>query len=422
MAFDHYHQAGGSDPKAMVGLAIARFETGDMRGAAQSAREATRLVPDAAEAYYYLSLALEHTPGGSAEAVRALVAAHQLEPTAFPFPIELGVGLVRQIEGRFLTVFFPEVDREVVLSATGAGLTRLMLPQGSRARLLSEEEDVVIAEARGHSYLLADGREVPDADLWPLGRADTPLERLATLELDSVDAFRNRLQGLELMELREAGGLGSFLGGRVQLFPHQLHAAMRAVDADPVRWLLADEVGLGKTVEACLILSALVRTGRAERALVIAPSTLAIQWLGELYRKFHQIFVLLDNERIESVELDYGEGVNPFEVHPLAVIPLELLASDARLLRQAEEAGLELVVLDEAHRLVGEEVTRTLGPLVRGCAPRPAADRDPAAIRSPRLLLAALAAAPGRLRELRGLRCGRGIGGCDAALHHRGAP
>jgi len=47
--------------------------------------------------------------------------------------------------------------------------------------------------------------------------------------------------------------------------------------------------------------------------------------------------VLLDNERIESVEVDYGEGVNPFDVHPLAVIPLELLASDARLLRQAEE-------------------------------------------------------------------------------------
>jgi ATP-dependent helicase HepA len=283
-----------------------------------------------------------------------------------PFNPELGVGLVRAVEGRFLTVFFPDVDREVVLSATGAGLNRLMLPPGSRARLLTKEEDVVIAEPRGHNYLLEDGREVADADLWPLGRSDTPLERLATLELDTLDAFRNRLQGLELMELREAGGLGSFLGGRVQLFPHQLHAAMRAVEADPVRWLLADEVGLGKTVEACLILSALVRTGRAERALVIAPSTLTIQWLGELYRKFHQVFVLLDNERIESVESDYGEGVNPFEVHPLAVIPLELLASDARLLRQAEEAGLELVVLDEAHRLVSEDVTHALGPLVRG--------------------------------------------------------
>ena len=110
------------------------------------------------------------------------------------------------------------------------------------------------------------------------------------------------------------------------------------MQADPVRWLLADEVGLGKTVEACLILSALLRTGRAERALVVAPSTLAVQWLGELYRKFHQVFVLLDHARLDSVETDFGKGVNPFDVHPFAVLPLELAASDQRLLRFAAEA------------------------------------------------------------------------------------
>ena len=65
--------------------------------------------------------------------------------------------------------------------------------------------------------------------------------------------------------MREAEGLGSFLGGRIRLFPHQLHVAERATRADPVRWLLADEVGLGKTVEACLILNHLVRT-RPRRA------------------------------------------------------------------------------------------------------------------------------------------------------------
>ena len=64
-----------------------------------------------------------------------------------------------------------------------------------------------------------------------------------------------------------------------------------------MRWLLADEVGLGKTVEACLVLARLLRTGRAERALVVAPSTLTVQWLCELWRKFHQVFVLLDAAR-----------------------------------------------------------------------------------------------------------------------------
>ena len=63
---------------------------------------------------------------------------------------------------------------------------------------------------------------------------------------------------LHLLTLREADGLGTFLGGRVRLFPHQLHVAERATASDPVRWLLADEVGLGKTIEAALILNRLV--------------------------------------------------------------------------------------------------------------------------------------------------------------------
>ena len=123
----------------------------------------------------------------------------------------------------------------------------------------------------------------------------------------------NRIEGLQPdAPLREAGGLGSFLGGRIDLFPHQLYAAEQAVARDPVRWLFADEVGPrqdGRGVPRAV--RAHSHWSFAERALVIAPSTLAVQWLGELYRKFHQIFVLLDEERIESVETDYGEECEP---------------------------------------------------------------------------------------------------------------
>ena len=281
-----------------------------------------------------------------------------------PFNPELGIGVVRAIDGRFLVVHFPGVDQEFTLAAEGSGLHRLVLPGGARARLVTTGEDVIISEALGHRYRLSDGREVDDLDIWPLGISDSPVERLAGLRLDSAESFCNRLAGLQLMTLREAGGLGSFLGGRIELFPHQLHTALRAVRADPVRWLLADEVGLGKTVEACLVLSALLRTGRAQRALVVAPSTLAVQWLGELYRKFHQVFVLLDHARLEAVETDFGEGVNPFDVHPFAVLPLELAASDQRLLRNAAEAGLDVVVVDEAHRLFRAEYADALRHLV----------------------------------------------------------
>ncbi len=170
-------------------------------------------------------------------------------------------------------------------------------------------------------------------------------------DLDPVEDFALRLDALHLAERREADGLGSFLGGRIRLFPHQLHAAERAAAADPVRWLLADEVGLGKTIEACLVLSRLVRTGRAERCLVVAPETLTVQWLGELFRKYHQVFVLLDDARLADVARDHGPDFNPFDVHRRAVIALETLVARPELTARAVEAGIDLLVVDEAHRL-----------------------------------------------------------------------
>ena len=127
--------------------------------------------------------------------------------------------------------------------------------------------------------------------------------------------------------------------------------AERACARRPVRWLLADEVGLGKTVEACLVLNHLARTGGAERILIVAPASLTVQWLGELYRKFHQVFGLIDDKRLDDVARELGGEFNPFEAHPRAIISLESLVSETRLVRLAAEARYELVVVDEAHRL-----------------------------------------------------------------------
>src|SRR6185436_4633393 len=102
---------------------------------------------------------------------------------------------------------------------------------------------------------LANGRLASSQALWPLELENALLERLALRDLDDLEDFVTRLDILHLLALREADGLGAFLGGRVRLFPHQLHVAERASAGDPVRWLLADEVGLGKTIEAALILN-----------------------------------------------------------------------------------------------------------------------------------------------------------------------
>ncbi|HYG65601.1 MAG TPA: SNF2-related protein, partial [Thermoanaerobaculia bacterium] len=291
------------------------------------------------------------------------------------FHAELGPGIVREVRGRSVVVEFPEAAEtgQVLSFAAGSdALIPLVLAPGRRARLEGPDgtsEIVTIEDCEGGFCRLTDGREVAAYDLWPLPAEVPPLERLVRGQVDGFEDFANRLDGIRLQRIRRAGGLGSFLGGRIRLFPHQLYAAERACQTNPVRWLLADEVGLGKTVEACLIMNRLIHTGRAGRTLVVAPETLVIQWLGELWRKYHQVFVLLDEKRLADVARDYGESFNPFDVHRRAIVGLETLAARRRLTEQAVEAGIDLLVVDEAHHLrrpaghPGNEAYRAIAPI-----------------------------------------------------------
>jgi ATP-dependent helicase HepA len=285
------------------------------------------------------------------------------------FHAELGIGRITKIRDRKLLVQFPESGQQLIFAAGTDALVPLTVEPGGRARLDPSGEIVVVESCEEDVCRLTDGREVALDDLWPIPAEVPPLERLARGTVDAAEDFANRMDGLRLERIRQAGGLGSFLGGRIEIFPHQLYAAERACHSDPVRWLLADEVGLGKTVEACLILNRLLHTGRAERTLVVAPETLTLQWLGELWRKYHQIFALLDAKRLDDVAKDYGEGFNPFDVHRKAIVSLELLASRRRLTEQAVESGIDLLVVDEAHHLKrpkghpGNEAYRAVAPI-----------------------------------------------------------
>jgi ATP-dependent helicase HepA len=268
------------------------------------------------------------------------------------FNPDLGTGVIREIDGRSLVVHFSESGTVLRISTDSDAIAPLEFPVGSRALLLAEETIVTIeAHPAPGAVRLTDGREVPETDLWPAQVGEPLTERLARGEVDPLDSFSLRLDALHLAGIREADGLGSFLGGRIRLFPHQLYTAERATRSDPVRWLLADEVGLGKTVEACLILNHLLRTGRVERTLVVAPETLTVQWLGELWRKYHQVFVLLDTKRLLDVERDYGHGFNPFDAYPRVVVGLDFLRERPRLTEQAVAAGIDLMIVDEAHHL-----------------------------------------------------------------------
>src|SRR5687768_10646290 len=286
------------------------------------------------------------------------------------FNPELGIGRVTAVEGRALVVDFPRSSSRLRLAADTDALLAIDLGPGRRVRIsATREETTVAARLPDGAVRLANGCTASPEELWPLELEGSLLERLAVGDVDDAEDFLIRLEVLHLLSLREADGLGSFLGGRIRLFPHQLYVAERATARDPVRWLLADEVGLGKTIEASLILNRLVHAGKIERCLVVAPDALTVQWLGELWRKYHQVFTLLDAARLADVTRDFGADFNPFDVHRRAVIAIEMLIDNPQLTAQAVRAGIDLLVVDEAQRLrrppghPGEPAWRAVAPI-----------------------------------------------------------
>ncbi len=276
---------------------------------------------------------------------------------------DLGAGVVIAVDGRFIDVFFPDADKQMRLTPEAARISPIRFVRGDEVRVDDGEPTRIVA-MRGRMVKLEDGSMADIDSLWPVVRRETPVDRLMSGLVDEPEEVLNRVDGQRLLRYRRRGDVASIVGGRVELFEHQIDTAARAISHESVRWLLADGVGLGKTVVACMIASALIRMGRVEQVVIITPDTLTVQWLGELYRKFHQVFVHIDKERLAHVRSDFGRETNPFDVHRMAVVSAELLAADPMLLAALGAADPQLIVVDEAHRTIDERIGDVVLPTV----------------------------------------------------------
>lgn len=182
-----------------------------------------------------------------------------------------------------------------------------------------------------------------------------------------------------------AGVLSSLSSGIIPL-PHQLHVLDRALETRSIRYILADEVGLGKTIEAGMIIKELKTRGLIERILVVCPTGLVSQWSVEMQEKFHEKFqVILPSDfdtirRLTDNEDVYGQFdqvISPMD----SIKPLEKHVgwSDERVEKYNQErieaiinSGWDLIIIDEAHRVAGSssDVARyKLGYLLSQASP-----------------------------------------------------
>jgi len=276
----------------------------------------------------------------------------------------MGLGTVLTVEFRTLTVLFLATGETRTYAKQTAPLTRVTFVAGDT---ITTHDGLVVevTETRNVKGLLVYiGRdtagkqvEVEEAQLDNFLQLNRPSERLFNGQIDQDKWFELRYQTLQHINRLAHSDLYGLIGCRTSLIPHQLYIANEVAHRYAPRVLLADEVGLGKTIEAGLILHHQLLTERARRVLIVVPETLVHQWLVEMLRRFNLHFRIFDEERWQSL-LGTGEEPdsvstteNPFHSEQLVLCSLKFLTSDAERFQQCLAGEWDLLVVDEAHHL-----------------------------------------------------------------------
>jgi ATP-dependent helicase HepA len=264
---------------------------------------------------------------------------------------ELGLGTLLEITGRTMVIRFAASDCVREYTLAGSPVKRMIFKIGDKVQLKDKSWMTInnVAESDGLVYYFDEIQTICETDLADTLSFSLPQDRLFAGILDASRLFDLRFELLESMAAYNASSAKGFIGGQVELIPHQFFIADSVTSRHLPRVLLADETGLGKTIEACLIIHKLLLTGRAQRVLIILPESLSHQWFIELYRRFNLSFMIFSNEYCSELTLT-NPGINPFLEHQLGIVSISDLTDSLRK-RQIKEAGWDMVVIDEAHHI-----------------------------------------------------------------------
>jgi len=267
-----------------------------------------------------------------------------------------GVGVVRRIANGRIEVQWdaPGEQTPSVFVSKNAPLVRVSLPPRVRRRstdqpailgsLVSDDPPKWKVTVLGAGGFLE--KVVPEADLRPDDALD-PAARMANGQIGSPKQFNLQLATRHYRLEHLHNDLVSLGDARVDVKPHQVGVVHRVVTSYPHRFLLCDEVGLGKTIEAGMILKELRARKQARRTLIIVPPNLLRQWQFELKSKFNEVFSILNTATVQYLRTQGHDG-NPF-AHFDSVLVSADWVSNKKWAHLAVQVDWDMVVVDEAH-------------------------------------------------------------------------
>jgi len=271
--------------------------------------------------------------------------------------LQMGLGTVLSVEHRTVTVHFLATGEMRTYAKQTAPLTRVSFVAGDKVQS-HEGWSLTIESVEELDGLLTyygsrdndEYTELSEGLLDNFIQLNRPTERLFSGQIDKDKWFELRYQTLQHLNRLAHSELRGLTGVRTSLIPHQLYIAHEVANRYAPRVLLADEVGLGKTIEAGLILHHQLLTERAKRILIVVPESLVHQWLVEMLRRFNLYFSIFDEERCLAIEESYPSE-NPFHSEQLVLCNLDLFRQNADRFKQALDGDWDLLVVDEAHHL-----------------------------------------------------------------------
>ena len=275
-------------------------------------------------------------------------------------------GYIGRIEGRRAYVVFDD-GSEQIFSLDAGVLEEKPFVMGDRVMRADGVVGVVIEQVQTQTYptvkvVFADGTSsnAVEMTLRP-ATLDDPLERFRANQLGTAEQFNLRSVAADLWTRHLHDSLVSLSHARVDLKPHQVAVVHRVISSYPHRFLLSDEVGLGKTIEAAMVVKELRARSLARRVLILVPSGLVRQWQFELKTKFNETFAIFDRNTLQYLR---SKGVsNPWTDHDSVITSQEWGSWSEERRDEIASVDWDLVIVDEAHHArsqkSGSRVTTT---------------------------------------------------------------